>query len=347
MHLENKVNYEVHQICNHNMGLRVKSEWKRDEITINEYNEITEMDSNYDKYIKTSVNGICEGEWCKSLDQLGPIDIVNMTWNTKWPWRLKLVECSKNCGWKAQWKNSQIQNKDGLKAGIDVKSDVLAWGVDSYTYHNIANLIPFKFNSESKAYFIDKSLKQAMLKCGRQGWDIQIALHEIQRDKNSPEFWKTLAKNMIGLLQQNPNLKEKYYKVHSIGVWVVWNSKKGIQANQFIQQFLGEVHLPHQWNEKQQITKRAQEIGIISESCEFYNIILDRKLDDEEGINFLVIDPKKNGNFCSRFNHSWNPNAFITSTISDNRYKWAVYAKKDIAYGEEITLNYYSITDVK
>jgi len=80
---------------------------------------------------------------------------------------------------------------------------------------------------------------------------------------------------------------------------------------------------------------------------DFYNIMLERHINDPEGYNILFIDPIQFGNFASRLNHSCDANCATVATISEGKYVIALYAIKDIKYGEELTFDYCAQTESK
>lgn len=78
---------------------------------------------------------------------------------------------------------------------------------------------------------------------------------------------------------------------------------------------------------------------------DFYNIMLERHKDDPEGYDILFVDAIVIGNYSSRLSHSCSPNCTSVTTVVDGRYVIAVYATKDIRYGEELTFDYCSVTE--
>ena len=78
---------------------------------------------------------------------------------------------------------------------------------------------------------------------------------------------------------------------------------------------------------------------------DFYNIMLERHKNDPEGYDILFVDPILKGNFSSRLSHSCQPNCSTITTIVKGKYVIAMYATKDIKYGEELTFDYCSVTE--
>lgn len=73
--------------------------------------------------------------------------------------------------------------------------------------------------------------------------------------------------------------------------------------------------------------------------------MLEKHLDDPDGYNILCIDPIVYGNFASRLNHSCDANCATVTTISNGKYLIALYALKNISYGEELTFDYCACTE--
>jgi hypothetical protein len=49
-------------------------------------------------------------------------------------------------------------------------------------------------------------------------------------------------------------------------------------------------------------------LEMTGELLDFYNIMLERHKDDDEGYDVLFVDPIKRGTYASRFSHSCHPN---------------------------------------
>jgi hypothetical protein len=123
-------------------------------------------------------------------------------------------------------------------------------------------------------------------------------------------------------------------------------SENGIPANDLIAEYFGEIYTPWRWFEKQDLVKKyAKEKNKKDELPDFYNIMLERHKDDPAGYDVLYIDPINKGNFSSRFSHSCDPNCGTIITAANQKYCVAMYSLKPISYGEELTFDYYSITE--
>ena len=79
---------------------------------------------------------------------------------------------------------------------------------------------------------------------------------------------------------------------------------------------------------------------------DFYNIVLERHIDDTSGYDLVFVDPIARGNF-DRLSHSCDPNCATVVTTIDGKYNICVFAIKPIAFGEELTFDYNSVTEDK
>ena len=328
---------------------RLKGEWNKTCPKISKFEILTSFDKSTDELVSTSKKFVWDGTWCDDLSKLGPYNSALQTWKTECPWRLNKTEWNDDWGWKGsadKWWNSEIRNRMGLVMNKDVKSDVKAWGMDHYTFYAILLMMPWWFVDVLKNKFVDEIIKPQLLLCDDKGWDLVYCLKQILNNPNIPEIFQTFTKILYSVLITYPAIKEEYYRIHNIGVWVVWTKREGIKWSQLVSEYLGEVYHPYRWKEEIEWNHQAQKLKIISQDTrDFYNMIFDRHLNDPEGIDYLIIDPKNKGNFWSRMNHSWDPNTTIISTIVDGKYRLAAYAIKDIKYGDELTFDYFSITD--
>ena len=78
---------------------------------------------------------------------------------------------------------------------------------------------------------------------------------------------------------------------------------------------------------------------------DFYNIMLEINKKDPKGYDILFVDPVNRGNYSSRLSHSCDPNCGTITTIANGKYVIGMYCLKNIKYGEELTFDYYSVTE--
>lgn len=100
------------------------------------------------------------------------------------------------------------------------------------------------------------------------------------------------------------------------------------------------------WYEKEDAIKHGQNRGKLSKDLpDFYNIVFERHPDDPAGYNLLTIDPILKGSYASRLSHSCFPNCATVIHIHNGKYSIGMYATRDIAYGEELSFDYKSVTE--
>ena len=107
-------------------------------------------------------------------------------------------------------------------------------------------------------------------------------------------------------------------------------------------EYYGEVYEPWKWFEKQDYIKMVMKKKSLPD---FYNIMLERHKDDPEGYDVLFVDPILIGNYSSRLSHSCDPNCATITTVVDGKYVIAMFATRDIRFGEELTFDYCSVTE--
>lgn len=59
------------------------------------------------------------------------------------------------------------------------------------------------------------------------------------------------------------------------------------------------------------------------------------------------MDPINKGNYSSRLSHSCNPNCGTVTTVSASEYTIGMFALRDIEFGEELTFDYCSVSNIK
>ncbi|GFP90352.1 inositol hexakisphosphate and diphosphoinositol-pentakisphosphate kinase 2 [Phtheirospermum japonicum] len=80
---------------------------------------------------------------------------------------------------------------------------------------------------------------------------------------------------------------------------------------------------------------------------EFYNIYLERPKGDADGYDLVVVDEMHKANYASHIYHSCRLNCEAKVTAVDGQYQIGIYSVRPIAYGEEITFDYNSVTESK
>jgi len=138
------------------------------------------------------------------------------------------------------------------------------------------------------------------------------------------------------------NNKKYVFEAYSKGIGIYCIKEDGINMNEYISGYFGEIYPPWLWFEKQDIIKSKK---LETDLPDFYNIMLERHKIDEDGYDVLMVDPNSKGNFASRMSHSCTPNCNTVLMVSENKYTIGMFATKDIRYGEELTFDYNSVTE--
>jgi len=136
------------------------------------------------------------------------------------------------------------------------------------------------------------------------------------------------------------------FPIFSKGNGVICIDRKGIDPNEFIVEYFGEVYPAWRWAERCELIKRLE--GEFREGVkvpEFYNIMLERHRDDPTGYDLVYVDPHRKGNFASRLSHSCTPNCATVVMAVRGTYFIGLYALKRLEYGEELTFDYNSLTE--
>ncbi|GBG33499.1 Histone-lysine N-methyltransferase ATXR3 [Hondaea fermentalgiana] len=136
------------------------------------------------------------------------------------------------------------------------------------------------------------------------------------------------------------------FRVHPKGVGVQCTERNGLRSGTFVTEYLGELFAPWRWFEKQDAIKNAQKKCRFKPILpDFYNIMMERHEDDEQGYDVAYIDPIVRGNFASRLSHSCEPNCATVVMVVNGRYVVTVYTLREIGFGEELTFDYSSVTE--
>ncbi|KAK9689683.1 hypothetical protein RND81_09G075000 [Saponaria officinalis] len=135
------------------------------------------------------------------------------------------------------------------------------------------------------------------------------------------------------------------YVSYRKGLGVVCEKEGGFTEDDFIVEFLGEVYPAWKWFEKQDGIRSLQKNS--KDVTEFYNIYLERPKGDADGYDLLVVDAMHKANYASRICHSCRPNCEAKVTAVDGQYQIGIYSVRPIAFGEEITFDYNSVTESK
>lgn len=153
-----------------------------------------------------------------------------------------------------------------------------------------------------------------------------------------------LANQLLKVLKCNFLKKNSNYafEAYSKGIGIFCIKDDGVNMNEYISGYFGEIYPPWLWFEKQDIIKSKK---LEDNLPDFYNIMLERHKFDDDGYDVLMVDPSSKGNFASRMSHSCVPNCNTVLMVSEGKYTIGMFATKDIKYGEELTFDYNSVTE--
>lgn len=121
---------------------------------------------------------------------------------------------------------------------------------------------------------------------------------------------------------------------------------EGIGDHELVTYYEGELYPPWLWSERQEALEVAQRKYQCKPTLpDFYNMTMERPLDDEQGYGVLYIDASKRANLASRMSHSCAPNCATSVVAVDGRIAVAVHTVRSIREGEELTIDYNAATD--
>ena len=205
--------------------------------------------------------------------------------------------------------------------------------------------------------FVSKALSKAINSVKLNNWNILNALNYIinddediftLRDKRYADGLINAIKGLSELIGEEAVLNE--FRIHPKGTGVICSNPKGIPQNSLIVEYFGQLYSPAKWYEKQDLIKNMmnqirKKEGISETLPDFYNIMLERHMDDPDGYDVLIVDPIFFGSYGSRLSHSCTPNCGTVTMIAGGKYSIGMYALTDIKYLDELTFDYNSITE--
>ena len=311
---------------------------------ISDYHHIKPEET--EKIVFTQIAPSCEGSCCTDIQQLGPFNLDNSKWKCSCKDRSNNIECDPNlCKCDINnCKNLSLYKKEYKTINVDVE-ERYSWGIDLFTYRNLLYIFPENFDSDSQHYkdFIEKTLILAINKLGNKGNKIINACHYIVNNSSLySNIDYCLAKHLINLFQNSKLCDQTFNNAYCKGIGIFCKKREGIKQNELVAPYLGEIYSPYLWYEKQDLIKSKK---LDKNLPDFYNIMLERMKTDPDGYNLIMIDPNSKGNFASRMSHSCVPNCNTVLMVSNKKYSIGMYAMRDIAYDEELTFDYNSITE--
>ncbi|KAL6570677.1 hypothetical protein OROGR_000227 [Orobanche gracilis] len=228
------------------------------------------------------------------------------------------------------------------------------YGIDPYTYNLILDSMPDEsdWSLVDKHLFIEEVLLRTLNRqvrnftgCGNTPmvYPLKSVFEEILETakENNDKRTTSLCWSIFKAIDSRP---EDNYVAYRKGLGVVCNKEGGFTEDDFVVEFLGEVYPTWKWFEKQDGIRALQKNNK-DPAPEFYNIYLERPKGDGDGYDLVVVDAMHKANYASRICHSCRPNCEAKVTAVDGQYQIGIYSVRPIAYGEEITFDYNSVTE--
>ncbi|BBN01324.1 [histone H3]-lysine4 N-trimethyltransferase ATXR3 [Marchantia polymorpha subsp. ruderalis] len=231
------------------------------------------------------------------------------------------------------------------------------YGIDPYTHNLLLDTMPVEttyFTEAQRQQFIEERLLLVLNKEGSKYTGTGKAPMEyplervVQRIASEAEICKDWALYDFAdqlLVNMKARQRDKFVAYRK-GLGVVCNKAQGLEKDEFVVEFFGEVYPPWRWYEKQDGIRSLQKKDK-DPTPEFYNIYYERPKGDAAGYDLLVVDAMHKANFASRLCHSCRPNCEAKITAVNDTYIIGVYSLKPIKRGEELTFDYNSVTESK
>jgi tetrahydromethanopterin S-methyltransferase subunit F len=237
--------------------------------------------------------------------------------------------------------------------------EAAVWGIDSSTRRMIEMAIEDAFEAhgmgimsdaaDSSVYasitaFIEKRLLPAInAQKPEQAHLLSSALKSIVADSSSPFNYVYYAE---AVLRGIDRYGLDYFRVHPKGTGVICDCLEGIPAHVFVTEYLGELYPPYRWCEKLDVIDQAQKTFNLKPTLpDFWNILLERPKHDElAGYGLVFVDASAKANLGSTCSHSCDSNCTSNVVARNGRLTIALTSNRFIAYGEELTMDYYSVT---
>ncbi|KAL3697909.1 hypothetical protein R1sor_011985 [Riccia sorocarpa] len=231
------------------------------------------------------------------------------------------------------------------------------YGIDPYTHNLLLDTMPLDtdYSDAQKQQFIEERLLMVLNKEGKQftgsgrapmEYPLERVVQRIASEAQISKDWALydFAEQLLSNMQARRNRFK--FVAYRKGLGVVCNKSQGLEKDEFVVEFFGEVYPPWRWYEKQDGIRSLQK-GDKDPTPEFYNIYYERPKADVQGYDLLVVDAMHKANFASRLCHSCRPNCEAKITAVNNRYIIGVYTLRPIKRGEELTFDYNSVTESK
>ncbi|CAH9076634.1 unnamed protein product [Cuscuta epithymum] len=230
------------------------------------------------------------------------------------------------------------------------------YGIDPYTHNLLLDSMPDEsdWSLLDKHLFIEDVLLRTLNRLVRDFtgngntpmiFPLKPVFEEILKkaEENQDRRTGVLCQVMLKAIDSRP---QDNYVAYRKGLGVVCNKEGGFGQEDFVVEFLGEVYPAWKWFEKQDGIRSLQK-NSKDPAPEFYNIYLERPKGDADGYDLVVVDAMHKANYASRICHSCRPNCEAKVTAVDGQYQIGIYSVRPIAFGEEVTFDYNSVTESK
>ncbi|CAM9346222.1 unnamed protein product, partial [Phaeothamnion confervicola] len=148
------------------------------------------------------------------------------------------------------------------------------------------------------------------------------------------------------LLRAMQILDRDHFHCHPKGTGVVCVAPEGLPANTFVSEYLGELYPAWRWSQKLEAVEDAQRrYGLKPTLPDFYNMTLERPRDDRRGYGTVFIEAGGGAaNLSSSLSHSCDANCTTAVAVRGGRLTVVLTTTRDVAPGEELTMDYHSVT---
>lgn len=191
-------------------------------------------------------------------------------------------------------------------------------------------------------HFIDKLLLPTInAQTASDAHDLRFTLQSILADKTSIAYHPLAEAVSRGITRYGIEC----YRTHPKGTGVICTAKDGIPPHVFITEYLGEAYPAYRWCEKLAVISDAQDKYQLKPTLpDFYNILLECPRRDAKGYGLLYVDASEKANLGSSCSHSCDPNCVSNVVARNGRLTIALTSTRHIGYGEEICMDYNSVT---
>lgn len=227
------------------------------------------------------------------------------------------------------------------------------WGMDCYTRRMVDiaiedNVEKNKFSIEKSKLFVERKLLPAInAQQPENAHNMKFALKYIV-DSHAAGARGYTDDDVVYANAVLKNIEEigiEIFRIHPKGTGVICVAPEGLPPHVFISEYLGEMYPPYRWCERLDVIGQAQEtFGLKPTLPDFYNILLERPRQDANGYNVIYVDASQKANMGSSCSHSCNSNLTTAVVARNGKLCIALCTTRAIHYGEELTMDYYSIT---